>query len=67
MCDEQDLYDNSVATATLFKARTGTLKDDILMVIHIVKYNTNATEDIEHFLLDCEIIYHRTTKNIQRK
>ena len=33
LCD-----DNSAATITLFRARTGTLKQDILMVIHIVKY-----------------------------
>ena len=26
ICDEQDLYDNSAATTTLFRARTGTLK-----------------------------------------
>ena len=38
--DEQDLYDNSAATTTLFRARIRTLKlnIDILMVIYIVKY-----------------------------
>ena len=59
--DEQDLYDNSAATTTLFRARTGTLKLNIerrhtdgYTNCEICKANT--TEDIEHFLLDCEAL-----------
>ena len=55
--DEQGLYDNSAATTTLFRARTGTLKLNIerrhtdgYTNCEICKANT--TEDIEHFLLD---------------
>ena len=56
---EQDLYDNSAATTTLFKARTGTLK---LERRHTDGYTScetckvNTTEDIEHFLQDCEAL-----------
>ena len=59
--DEQDLYDNSAAATTLFRARTGTLK------INIERRHTDGytnceickactTEDIENFLLDCEAL-----------
>ena len=61
ICDEQNLYDNSAATTTLFRARTGTLKLNIERRhtdghTHCEICNTNATEDIEHFLLDCETL-----------
>ena len=69
ICDEQDLYDNSAATTTLFRARTGTLKLNLERRYtdghtHCEICNTNATEDIEHFFLDCTTftIYHRITK-----
>ena len=58
--DEQDLYDNSAAATTLFRARTGTLKLNIER--HTDGYTNceickaNTTEDIEHFLLDCEAL-----------
>ena len=59
--DEQDLYDNSAATTTLFRAQTGTLKLNIERR-HTDGYTNceickgNTTEDIEHFLLDCEAL-----------
>ena len=59
--DEQDFYDNSVATTTLFRARTGPLKINIerrhtdgFTNCEICKAST--TEDIEHFLEDCEAL-----------
>ena len=58
--DEQHLYDNSAATTTL--ARTGTLKLINIERRHTDGYTNceiskaNRTEDIEHFLLDCEAL-----------
>ena len=46
------MYDNSAATTTLFRARTETLNIEI----RHTDGHTNATEDIEHFLLDCETL-----------
>ena len=49
--DEQDLYDNSAAATTLFRARTGTLKINI-EIRHTDRYTNceirkaNTTEDI---------------------
>ena len=50
---------NLAATTTLIRARTGTLKLNLERRhtdghTHCEICNTNATEDIEHFLLDCE-------------
>ena len=59
--DEQDLCDNSAATPTLFRARTGTLKINIERR-HTDEYTNceickaSTTEDVEHFLLDCEAL-----------
>ena len=55
------MYDNSAATTPLFRARTGTLKLNIEIRhtdghTHCEICNTNATEDIEYFLLDCETL-----------
>ena len=55
------MYDISAATTKLFRARTGTLKFNIGRG-HIDGHThckiciTNATEDIEHFLLDCKTL-----------
>ena len=59
--DLQNLYDNSAATTTLFRARIGTLKLNIERRhtaghTHCEICNTNATEYIEHFLLDCATV-----------
>ena len=55
------MCDNSAETNTLYKAKTGTLKLNIERRhtdghTHCEICNTNATEDIEHFLLDCETL-----------
>ena len=55
------MYDNSAATTTLFRARTGTLKLNLERRhtdghTHCEICNTYATEDIEHFLLDYETL-----------
>ena len=55
------MYDNSAATTILFRARTGTLKLNLERGhtdghAHCEICNTNATDDIEHFLLDCETL-----------
>ena len=55
------MYDNSAPTDTLFRARKGTLKLNIerrhpdgYTNCEICKANT--TEDIEHFVIDCEAL-----------
>ena len=72
------MYDNSAAATTLFRARTGTLKLNIERR-HTDGYpnsdicKANTTEDIEHFLLDCEALISilgnmsQDYKTIQRK
>ena len=57
----KDLYDNLATTTTLFRERTGTLKLNLERRhtdghTHCEICNINATEDIEHFLLDCETL-----------
>ena len=57
--DEQNLYDNSAGTTTLFEARTGTLQ------LNDTKRHTNGEtscelcgyhyENCEHFLLHCTL------------
>ena len=66
--DEQDLYDNTASSVTLFRARTGTLKlnwerrhTDGHTICDLCKMN--LIEDIHHFLLECTAIT-VTRKNI---
>ena len=61
------MYDNSAATTTLFRARTETLKLNLERRhndghTHGEICNTNATEDREHFLLDCETLRSTSTR-----
>ena len=65
--DEQNLYDNSAGTTTLFEARTGTLQ------LNDTKRHTNGEtscelcgyhyENCEHFLLHCTALQ-ETRKNV---
>ena len=65
--DEQNLYDNSAGTTTLFEARTGTLQ------LNDNKRHTNGEtscelcgyhyENCEHFLLHCTALQ-ETRKNV---
>ena len=59
--DEQDLYDNTASSVTLFSARTDTLKlnwerrhTDGHTICDLCKFN--LIEDLHHFLMECPTI-----------
>ena len=58
--EEQQLYDNTAASITLFEARTGTLKLNTLKRPNDEDTTCNlckhANENLEHFLLDCDAL-----------
>ena len=63
---EEQLYDNTAATTTLFEARTGTLKLNTLKRHNGGDTKCNlckhANENLEHSLLDCDAL--NTTRNM---
>ena len=63
--DEQDIYDNTAASVTLFRARTGTLLRDFKRPIddRICILCKEENEDIQHFILECSTL-NTTRKNI---
>ena len=69
--DEQDLYDNTASSVTLFRALTGTLKlnwerrhTDGNPICDLCKLN--LIEDLHQFLMECPAISD-TRKNIPRR
>jgi len=68
--DEQDIYDNTAASVTLFRARTGTLLRDFKRPIDdkICILCKEENEDIQHFLLKCSalITTRKTIIELQR-
>ena len=61
MRNEQDLYDNTASSVTLFRSRTGTLKLN-WEIRHIDGHTIcdlckmNLIEDLHHFLMECTAI-----------